>query len=86
MIVFVVAFKICLVILIAVVIFQFVYYLLNGEQHGDVNRFAAHLGTYLKQVVAYLTMTSDYKPFPFADWPPGEESVDGTASETTEAD
>ena len=70
LVLFVIVFWVCLFILAAVVIFQFVYHLLNGEKHDDVTRFAGHFSTYLGQISAYLTLASEHKPFPFENWPP----------------
>lgn len=56
-------------LLFIVAIMQFVLTLLNGMPNARLLSFGRHLGTYIRQIVGFLTFASDEIPFPFSDWP-----------------
>ena len=62
-------------VLLAVVVVQFVLVLFSGEKNKQLASFGGRLGTYLKQIVSYMSFASDAKPFPFSDFP-AEDSVE----------
>jgi len=72
-ILFTITFKMAGLIIGIITLVQFVTALITG---GTVNQrlqdFGGMLGLYLRQVVAYLTYTSDEKPFPIGPWPTDE--------------
>lgn len=55
-----------------VTIIQFVIVLINGMPNTRLVSFGRSLGSYIKQIVSYLTFASDERPFPFSDWPSGD--------------
>ena len=56
-------------LLFIVAIIQFVLTLLNGMPNARLLSFGRHLGSYIRQIVSFLTFASDEIPFPFSDWP-----------------
>lgn len=56
-------------VVLLVAVFQAIHTLVTGSPQTDLRRFGAALSQFLQQVVAYLTWSSDHKPFPFSDWP-----------------
>lgn len=58
-------------ILVAV---QFVFSLITGEDNPHLRRFGHSLSTYIYDVLKFLCYSSEEKPFPFADWPAGENA------------
>lgn len=60
----------------AVALLALVILLLSGERNQPLAQFGRQLGTYLGQIVAFATLGSDQKPFPFGPWPVAE-SIEG---------
>lgn len=52
-----------------IVVFQFITILLFDRPNIKLLEFSKHLNVYLLQIVNFLTFNSEFKPFPFADWP-----------------
>lgn len=48
---------------------QSLHVLMTGSQQADLQKFARNLNVYIRQLVQYVTWTSERKPFPFSDWP-----------------
>lgn len=59
-------------LLFFITIIQFVIALINGTPNARLVSFGRSLGSYIKQIVSYLTFASDDRPFPFSDWPAGD--------------
>lgn len=55
-----------MIILVAV---QFVFALLTGAENTKLRVFGRELTLYIHQTLMFLTYNTDFKPFPFADWP-----------------
>ncbi len=51
-----------------VVFVQLLFALFTGKPNQDIADFAADLSRYVYRVVAFLTYTSEQRPFPFNDW------------------
>ncbi len=62
------------VVLFFIVVFQFLATLFTGSTNERLLVFGKQLAEYIYQLVQYLIYSSDDKPFPFADWPAGDES------------
>lgn len=62
-------------VVLIVAVFQAIHTLITGAPQTDLRRFGAALSRFLQQVVAYLTWSSDHKPFPFADWPNDDQEA-----------
>lgn len=72
MVFFVIAYGVAEFVLTVVVIFQFITILLTGEANRPLLKFGMNLGSYVYDVLQYMTFNSEFKPFPFADWPEDE--------------
>jgi hypothetical protein len=60
-------------LLFLVTLVQFVLMLLGDTPNERLVAFGRSLGSYLKQCTHYLTFASEQKPFPFSEWPSGNE-------------
>ncbi len=68
--VYAVMWQIAELVLAAVVVIQFLWLLFTGEPNAGLREFGHRLGTWLGQVVHYVTIASDVRPWPFGDpWP-----------------
>lgn len=54
------------------VVLQFLIVLVSGSRNVNLNRLAIMLGSYLLEIVDFLTFATERKPFPFADFPDDE--------------
>ena len=72
MLLMVLAFHVCTTVLFFVVIIQFLMMLLNDTPNVRLVSFGRSMGSYLRQVVDYLTFATEEMPFPFSEWPAGE--------------
>ena len=60
------------IVVIAVVVVQFFWVLINGENNKRLQALGQGLATYTYQIVLYLTFNTEERPFPFdMDWPSG---------------
>ncbi len=67
------------------VIVQFLFALITGNDNGNLRRFGDSLSQYIFQTLQFLTYNTEDKPFPFADWPEAKASQNETEGrETTE--
>ncbi len=51
------------------VVLQFLFSLITGQDNEHLRRFGYSLSTYIYEVLKFLGYSSEEKPFPFADWP-----------------
>lgn len=61
----------------AAVVLQFLISLFTGSDNRNVRWFGHGLAVYVQQILMFLTYNSNFKPFPFSDWPevaPSEEA------------
>lgn len=68
---FVVAFNLAEFVLWTIAAIQFLFKLATGDSNARLRDFGQGLGTFIYDVVLFLTFKSDRKPFPFAPWPAG---------------
>lgn len=68
------------IVMWALVIVQFFFSLITGEDNQHLRRFGYSLSTYIYDVLKFLSYSSDQKPFPFADWPADKDPVIATGS------
>jgi hypothetical protein len=69
--VFAIAFNVAEVVLWAITAVQFLFKLFTGVANQQLRGFGQSLGTFMYDVILFLTFRSDEKPFPFAPWPNG---------------
>ena len=62
------------IVLFAVVFIQFLLVLFTGKTNPKLLMLGQEIATYLYQIIQYLTFNSDYRSYPFGDWPNGEPS------------
>ncbi|HEU0188036.1 MAG TPA: DUF4389 domain-containing protein [Gallionellaceae bacterium] len=60
-------------LLFFVALFQFLLVLLNDAPNDRLVAFGRNLARYLRQVASFLTFATEEVPFPFSDWPSGEQ-------------
>jgi len=88
MILFTIIYSITELVLTAVVIFQFVIYLLTRDTNDRLLEFGEDLGIFIYQIIQFLTFNSEEKPFPFGPWPYGDgpgEPVETSPTAVTES-
>jgi hypothetical protein len=65
------AYQVSITLLFILAVIQFLIVLLNDAPNARLMHFGKCVGTYLKQVVQFLTFSTEEAPFPFSDWPSG---------------
>lgn len=77
--VFMFFFGICLqisrFILWPVVVLQFLFCLITGNDNKNLRSFGSSLSQYIYQICKFLSFNTEEKPFPFTDWPEAEDQV-----------
>lgn len=81
MVLFAIILYLSMMVVWLVVLVQLLFALITGKPHQDIADFAADLSQYVYRIVAFLTYTSEYRPFPFSDW-----KSDGSSTEVTHND
>ena len=76
MLLFVLLYSVAEIVMVAVVLVQFGYRLINDEYHPRLQALGAAISSYIYQVLRYLSFNSETMPYPFNDWPEGEEIGD----------
>ena len=56
----------CLFIVFLIAIFQYLTCFFTGKTNKEVNKFAEVISKYLREIIAYLTFSTNVKPFPFS--------------------
>ena len=69
-----------------VVLIQFGFLLITGQVNKNLKGFNQEVGLFLYDMIKYLSFQTDNKPFPFRDWPYGEETDNTNKSELNESD
>ncbi|MFQ5356294.1 MAG: DUF4389 domain-containing protein [Mariprofundaceae bacterium] len=57
------------IILIAVILFQFLFKLFAGNTNDRALSLGGQLSTFVYQMLNYLTFNTEERPYPFSDWP-----------------
>jgi hypothetical protein len=61
-----------MMVLCVVVVVQAVFALLTGNPNSEIRRFSGDLVRYLREIAAFLTYTTETKPYPFQAWQAAE--------------
>ncbi|MDJ0880803.1 MAG: DUF4389 domain-containing protein [Gammaproteobacteria bacterium] len=72
MLLFAIFYGIAEVVLVAIIVFQFLLKLITDETNEKLLDLGQNLSTYIYEILQYLSFNSDYKPYPFGEWPNGE--------------
>ena len=83
MAVFVVIFNVAELAIAVVAVVQFLLKLATGEVHERLRTLGGTLGTYVHQIIAFLTFHGEDMPYPFGEWPDAE--AEAAAPEKTPA-
>lgn len=75
MLLFAFFYQVAEVVLFMTVLFQFVLKLLTGDTNQKLRQLGQNLGSYIFQVVQFLTFNSEQHPYPFGDWPTDETEL-----------
>ncbi|WP_334129928.1 DUF4389 domain-containing protein [Sneathiella sp.] len=67
-------------VLFAIAIVQFIKTLLSGSPFEQLQAFGSSFAEYNRQLVAYMSYHSDFKPFPVGPWPPETPRPDAPAT------
>ena len=85
MLMFAVFYSVAEIVLFATVVLQFLLKLFTGETNPRLEKLGQSIGTYIYQIIQFLTYNSEYQVYPFGAWPKGEPSelkkVDNTDNE-----
>ncbi len=73
MLLFVLFYSVAEFVLTVTVVVQFFYQVFNARSHPRLLSLGAALAAYIYQVVRFLTFNSEVMPYPFSEWPEGEE-------------
>lgn len=68
------------VVMWATVLFQFLVTLFAGKVNEKLLSFSSSLCRFVYQCFLYVTYNANEKPFPFGEWPSGDEDEDKTES------
>ncbi len=71
MILFVIIFNVAEIVVTMVVVLQFLSKLFTGRVNARLQGLGQSLGSYLSQIVCFLTFQTEDMPYPFAHWPSG---------------
>lgn len=67
---YVVLWRLAELVLAVTVLLQFLWTLFGGSPNPSLRDFGQRLGTWLREIVEYVTYASDERPWPFGrDWP-----------------
>lgn len=77
MLLFAAILQIASLVMWVLVIAQFIFSLITGEDNVNLRKFGHGLSIYIFDTLKFLTYASEEKPFPFADWPKVSEPESG---------
>ena len=69
MVLFAIFIQVASIVMGVVVVLQFVFAVITGQDNLNLRRFGDVLSQFIFQCLQFLTYVSDEKPFPFAEWP-----------------
>src|SRR5210317_546120 len=72
---------VAVLVLLAVVIFQFVHKLITGKTNERLLKLGRELGSYVHQIIQFMTFNSDYHPYPLGAWPKTSSRAAGELEE-----
>lgn len=74
MLLFAAVLQLASILMWALVIAQFIFSLITGQDNLQLRKFGHALSIYIFDTLKFLTYASEEKPFPFADWPAVDEA------------
>ena len=76
MVLFGIIYSIAEIVLLVVVVLQFGFVLLSAEKNPRLLVFGEELSRFVYDVFMFLTYNKEEKPFPFAEWPKSDRSLE----------
>jgi len=73
MLVFAAVLQLASIVMWVLVIAQFIFSLITGDNNLQLRKFGHSLSIYIFDTLRFLTYASEEKPFPFADWPKADD-------------
>jgi len=73
-------FEIIKLIIQIIVLFQYIYLFITLSHNDRLRNFSNKLCTYTYDLMRYLTLNKNQRPFPFNDFPPAMEEPVGEVS------
>ena len=68
-----------------IIIFQFVTKLITNDTNRQLRQLSRSIGSYIHQLFQFMSFNSNYKPYPFGEWPEGElDRVEKTTGRETD--
>ncbi len=86
MVLFSIFYTVAEVLLVAIVVFQFALKLVTDDSNDRLRRLGQSIGTYIYQIIQFLTFNSEYHPYPFGTWPKGAPNEDQPKAEEPKAE
>ncbi len=77
MILFTVIFGVAELVLTVIVVVQFLFKLLRGEEIRRLSEFGADLGDYFRAIILFLSYRTENMRYPFGEWPTVKDSGEG---------
>jgi hypothetical protein len=77
MLLFAAVLQLASIVMWVLVVAQFLFSLITGDDNPHLRRFGQSLSTYIYDVLKFLCYSSEEKPFPFADWPASDIETTG---------
>jgi Domain of unknown function (DUF4389) len=68
-----IAFYLAAWVLVAVALLQLGFAIFSDAPNPRLQGFGRSVGRYLAQISAFVTFATETVPFPFSDWPPGDQ-------------
>ncbi len=75
MLLFGIVFWIAELVVWLVTVFQFLHALFTTRANDNLRHFGRSLATYVSEIVLFLSYNTEDMPFPFSDWPEGDEGA-----------
>lgn len=73
MVIFMIAGSITISLASLIAFFQFLSILISNKPNENLLTLGKMLSLYIKQIIEYLTYTTEEKPYPFTAWPTEEK-------------
>ena len=86
MILFAVFLQVASLVMSVLVVVQFLFALITGNDNINLRKFGDSLSIYIFSVLQFLIYNSEQKSFPFADWPESKVPTESEFQPVTQAE
>ena len=84
MILFAMIFSVAELVLTVIVVVQFLFKLLRGNEIQRLSKFGTDLGEYFRAIILFLSYGTEDMPYPFGEWPTVKVSGEGSGEAGTD--